>query len=909
MSDPLFKVAATDLKDLLPDIKKQLMNRDEQTQIKAVEKILAALESTDNKSQKTLAIIQLIESDIISNICDAFQISGDYFKMVALKCLSLVGESRKFYENQTATEAVDAMLKVSHFLVESRREDDSNFPFILLGIWEILQRMIKLFEMDLESVCSPHQLLLFLKNLDPWEKPVSDTLKFMSVRLLNIVLCQGVLDEQEDGLLIIELAQKGIIAMMKIIKESGDDERKAWYVTTISVGTCCFAIRLIAATVNCSQMVSENRTALGETIFSAMIYILIPILKTIQTEDVNFDEMRMNFVMCLEIMFSIPDFNHFELSKCLAVDGYIMYFVYMLSHISSTRQNICKLLSEILTHLALCSLFLETWPGDPRKFAVMIHDGLRSITVNSEDWINETLKLQNSTGIAFMIMVYFHILISNEKLEMSLDAFIEIIINIDDAEPLPSVVLKPLWFLFAFSALAHPNPSQQERYDVAVNKLILALQNSDIVNAYTHHISLIKYCLHSIGLPRDIRFKVINLWLIESNGDIKPLLQLNCNAAIRHSLLDIIQKGYPEEALLLSVKAIKGLISTGNSSSEITENVWSIMPNVLSCTSAKTQHVTAILELANILPIKDLPSHIIARCVNGLLQIMIIEDMDLRLKSLAVKQAYVIFSEAISRKCFKICQKYADNIQVIEELYKDGFFTQKDDQELIAASLDLLTIIIQSFYDFPRELECEACLEIDFTNFWALIMRSRGFLRISPSVMKFLYEVLRQAADEERLVMIKTDDIDEKVKKMISVYESIFLMYYYMMGPDRDIIHKCLSAMLNYACKRIKHAMYRLCSLISNYEYIINVISKSEPSNIFHDYVVTWLKYRTIYCPENIPKKRGIFYTNFYEAIDTIVKYAKHLRENGQLDEANRIMDAAQQCDQSLLETDEESNE
>lgn len=73
-------------------------------------------------------------------------------------------------------------------------------------------------------------------------------------------------------------------------------------------------------------------------------------------------------------------------------------------------------------------------------------------------------------------------------------------------------------------------------YEDAVIRLTNILQCSKISDFYTHHIDLLHYCLKCPDIPQSLVNQVLDLWLIESDGDIKPLLSFNCDKVV-HRLL------------------------------------------------------------------------------------------------------------------------------------------------------------------------------------------------------------------------------------------------------------------------------------------------------------------------------------------------------------------------------------
>lgn len=65
----------------------------------------------------------------------------------------------------------------------------------------------------------------------------------------------------------------------------------------------------------------------------------------------------------------------------------------------------------------------------------------------------------------------------------------------------------------------------------------MALQYSELSQCYTHHIELLHFTLKCPEITNDLRYRVMDMWLIESDGDIAPLLKLDCHSVVRHCLL------------------------------------------------------------------------------------------------------------------------------------------------------------------------------------------------------------------------------------------------------------------------------------------------------------------------------------------------------------------------------------
>lgn len=118
--------------------------------------------------------------------------------------------------------------------------------------------------------------------------------------------------------------------------------------------------------------------------------------------------------------------------------------------------------------------------------------------------------------------------------------------------PISVPILKPLWLLFAVSiylsrtyamhwlrsilqvtSLSDPRPNLIYQYENAVDHMTSILQRSEISEFYTHHIDLLRYCLTCPNISQDLLNQVLNLWLIESDGDIRPL-SFSCSKIVQH---------------------------------------------------------------------------------------------------------------------------------------------------------------------------------------------------------------------------------------------------------------------------------------------------------------------------------------------------------------------------------------
>lgn len=111
------------------------------------------------------------------------------------------------------------------------------------------------------------------------------------------------------------------------------------------------------------------------------------------------------------------------------------------------------------------------------------------------------------------------------------------IMNLPKTEQTAIQVLKVLWFLFAVGSVSHPCPNSEQDYSNAVKRLATILQRSRLNECYTHHIDLLRFCLTCSDVPKDLRDKALDLWLVEADGDIEPLMTLDCDRVVKHYLL------------------------------------------------------------------------------------------------------------------------------------------------------------------------------------------------------------------------------------------------------------------------------------------------------------------------------------------------------------------------------------
>ncbi|RLU19423.1 hypothetical protein DMN91_007980 [Ooceraea biroi] len=222
-------------------------------------------------------------------------------------------------------------------------------------------------------------------------------------------------------------------------------------------------------------------------------------------------------------------------NSCQKGDGNIPQKMYTVLHRRDLRWNVCALLSRILSVLGKIAFCKDTI-----TFANTLRQGLLQLPRDSKQW-NDAVAYHGEAGTALMISLYYHFLGTRENDMISLESLIVKILSLQkfttSVRRQSSVqTLKPLWFLFAVTSLSHPQPHLISNYTDAVTLLTTTLQRFELSEFYTHHIDLLHYCLKCPDISQNFVNRVLDLWLIESDGDIKPLLPFNHDKVVRRLL-------------------------------------------------------------------------------------------------------------------------------------------------------------------------------------------------------------------------------------------------------------------------------------------------------------------------------------------------------------------------------------
>lgn len=86
------------------------------------------------------------------------------------------------------------------------------------------------------------------------------------------------------------------------------------------------------------------------------------------------------------------------------------------------------------------------------------------------------------------------------------------------------------------TSVSHQCPGLMHNYEEAVTRLTNVLRTLEIKEFYTHHVDLLHHCITCPGFPQDLVDQLLDVWLIESDGDIKPLLPFGCDKVVRRLL-------------------------------------------------------------------------------------------------------------------------------------------------------------------------------------------------------------------------------------------------------------------------------------------------------------------------------------------------------------------------------------
>ncbi|XP_072749294.1 LOW QUALITY PROTEIN: uncharacterized protein [Anoplolepis gracilipes] len=912
------------LDDLLSQMKTKLMSGTKETQMWVAEQILTYLKKTIDSEREHL-VEKLVKCDIISIICDAMQMtcsSDKKFVTVVLECLEIISFNKKFYENRTAMSAINSMLSINYFAYTSSLKDMELFEEILQGICNILVRSLKL-AIDFDTVCVPQQIISFLKNLNIQDLQ-NDKMKFIVVTILNVVLQQVTVDETIDVQIIIDVSCDALKSMIIIIKY-GDDDNTILRSTALLCSICAGSSRFCFEQKSNQSEILQQKNNLLICIYDALMNIIIPYVKDADLSRIESNEFCRNFIFCLNNLYQLENCNHDDLSNYLVANGYLKYFLLLTLELpENLRRNICILLSQILSILCKREFSIK----DKNEFAYCLRkDFLNLISKSStkERW-NDAVASDRNGGTALLILPYYHFQGTGEYKTsffyitllfrfyshifyipyitfrndvISLESLITRIMLFSTFKPISVLVLKPLWFLFAVTSTSHQSPNSIRDYNSAVIRLTNILQKLEISNFYTHHIDLLYYYLKCSNVSQNLLSQILNLWLIESDGDIKPLLSFNCEKVVRH-LLIVIRNGYPEDVISAAMKGLRHLIQIDKNDKHIVEQIaetaWHMLPNILSLYDSNTvTHVKAALELANITQdhskyLQIMPSEIIIRCAYNIVDIILKKNTDLKFMTLAITQAHILLLSDKLHKSFKVLQIYTQPM-LLKQLYVYGF--SKERSKLSTISIKLLTFIIQC--QEKSSIKCKQPLKIHIKSLLDLLFYARKSSTSVINEMQFICYLLTQNIDKSAIVLEKISSADvDMVKYLYQVFHIIHAMKH---EPQRDTVYQSLIVLLHFCNTKvtIKTLLPHICSVMSNYYLILNVVKTRYVSCQFIEFVTTWLNYRKATCNDVLWNPRSLFKSPFDEVLDHLKEYAVMLNNKGLKDAYENLQRALSQ--------------
>ncbi|XP_050577127.1 uncharacterized protein LOC126915945 isoform X11 [Bombus affinis] len=872
--EPLFQLNIENIDILLVNTKERLMLHDEYSQITCIERI-SNLFKSGGAANTEAALSKLIKFDILSTIFELLQTSSDRLLQCILNFLDLVIVYRKFYESHVATDAMDSILKVTVCVAKSRCKETELLEKLISIIYDILHRAVE-FHVNFDVVCVPRQVLMLLKSLileDSWNQKI----KFSSVTLLNLVVENvNAEDEWDDG--VYELCHKAL-NLMKEIVEYSDDDVSISFAADALCAVCASVTRLCVAEDDSQESfnkVSKLRATTLKTIRIVMMNTLVPYVKTAESNETDRVKFHRNLVTCLNNLYKLSSScGRDNLSNHLTANGYLKYFLLLTARLPEIlRRSICLLLSRIVANLADKSMPIYRPINRETSFEYLIHRGLVDLPKDTEQWENIIAHDRGNRAIALMTLVYYHFHGTRETYMICLKLLIARTVNLPKSEQTPAQILKVLWFLFAVASVSHPSPCSEQDYDRAVKRLAAALQYSNLNDCYTHHIDLLNYCLNCPEFPKDLRNRAMDLWLVESDGDIKPLLAIDCGKVVQHYLMLVIQTGYSDKIINLAMKGIREMIRLDNAK-EIAEIAWHMLPNLLSTYQpSKDEQVKAVLELSNVSIPGSLSWIIRIRCAESLIPIILRREADLKLRTLAILQSYALLVTSATIKPFTILEKYCTTPTFLEELLVQGFSLETP--ELSAVCLKLLAFIVHC--QEKSSIQRDKPVTIDVQSLADLLLNTRRAVHSSINGMQLALELLTQNIDGSP---VRLDEIPaDRAEGVINLYETLHIVHERSDPTQRDIVYQCLQGVLKFCHKHTK-LMYHICTLMSNYDIVSSILQTRRVTYHFLDFVSTWLRYRRRYCTDEGPwNARSLCKTPFEETLDRIKSYVNTVNDS-----------------------------
>ncbi|XP_025073919.1 uncharacterized protein LOC105426728 [Pogonomyrmex barbatus] len=896
----LFNLCADNVNDLLPYLKNRLMSGKAQV----VKEILKFLEKTE-ESKRNVIVEKLVKFDVIFVMCNMMQTSDEDFVKAVLECFKIVSAYKEFYENQAAIIAVESMLRLSYCIHKSLK-NSRLFEKLVENVSYILAKSLKL-DVNLDTSCILQQVVFFVKNLNIKDLQ-KDDLKFAAVTMLNVVLQkQETFDEDTDMETIIDICHNALKSMTDIVKY-GDDDNTILFAADLLCSTCAcssrFCLMQDSSEENQTQSqlkICQRIDRLESCVYNTMMDLIIPLCaKNADLSRVDSIGFHRSLISCLNNLYQLKNCNKDDLSNHLTVNGYLKRFLYLsVSVPENLRRSICTLLSRILSTLGKAAFSINKI-----QLANILQRNLVELLKDPKERWNDVVASREKNGSILIILLYYHYFGTQEygrtiffyitvlflfnvltfmslfrSNVVSLESLIARIMLLPRTLPISDVILKPLLFLFAVTSLAHPRPHLLYHYENAITKLMNILQRLDISKFYTHHIDLLRYCLECPNISQNLMNQILNLWLIESDGDVKPLL-FNCNKVVQH-LLMVIHTDYFTSVIHVAAKGLRQFIQIMKDDKQlidqVADKVWRMLPNILSSyQSDYVAHIDTVLELANITRPSTIPIPFIIRSADYIVNIILKKNIDSKLMTLFLTQAYILLDAAVSCKSFEVLKIYIQKFLLLKQLYVYGFSEQRS--QLSTASIKLLAYILHCQKE--SLIKCRKPLKVHIKD----LVQMLNYARISPdwtvNEMLFICELLTSDNNKSAIILqnitTKTDD----VYMLINLYEMLHLILPQKDPISKDIVYQSLLTLLEFCNVNVPTLMQHLCTVMSNYELIFNV-NIQQISCHFLKFITAWLHYRKANCKDVLWNPRKLYKTPFDEALDKLKEYSIILNDKG----------------------------
>lgn len=98
---------------------------------------------------------------------------------------------------------------------------------------------------------------------------------------------------------------------------------------------------------------------------------------------------------------------------------------------------------------------------------------------------------------------------------------------------------------------------------------------------------------------------------------------------------------------------------------------------------------------------------------------------------------------------------------------------------------------------------------------------------------------------------------------------------------QKDLVQQCLTALLHLCNAQMATLLPHLCTVMSNYDLISNVVNMQYVSGDFVEFVITWLRYRKANCKDVPWNARSLFKSPFDEALDQLKGYSALVNRKG----------------------------